>query len=137
MEYNTDLPNHTWQGSWDEEKCGGFVCGRLVEKKISMVPAYDLCRQTIVRGNSCWERLNRDSSLTSTLWSWFSYTWVLAMLCESRAVRTDLIMCSQDYMKANILVEFVSRWSLLGFDSNSTRESVFIPVIFYWLIIIW
>ena len=55
------------------------------------------------------------------------------MLCESRVVRTDSVMCSQDYMKANVLVEFVSRWRLLDIDSNSTGESVWIPVIFYWL----
>ena len=59
------------------------------------------------------------------------------MLCESGAVRTDSVMCSQDYMNANVLVEFVSRWSLLGIDSNSTGESVWILVIFYWLVIIW
>ena len=46
------------------------------------------------------------------------------MLCESRAVRIDSVMCSQDYMKTNVLVEFVSKWSLLDIDSNSTRESV-------------
>ena len=46
------------------------------------------------------------------------------MLCESGAVKTDSVMCSQDYIKANVLVEFVSMWSLLGIDSNSTRESV-------------
>ena len=50
---------------------------------------------------------------------------------------TDSVMCSQDYMKANVLVEFVSRWSLLGIDSNSTGELVWISVIFYWLVIIW
>ena len=55
------------------------------------------------------------------------------MLCESRVVRTDSVMCSQDYMKANVLVEFVSRWRLLDIDSNSTGESVWISVIFYWL----
>ena len=59
------------------------------------------------------------------------------MLCELGAIKTDSVMCSQDYMKANVLVEFVSRWSLLGIDSNSTGESVWIPVIFYWLVIIW
>ena len=46
------------------------------------------------------------------------------MLCESEAVRTDSVMCSQDYMNANVLIEFVSMWSLLGIDSNSTGESV-------------
>ena len=46
------------------------------------------------------------------------------MLCESGAVRTDSVMCSQDYMKANVLVEFVSRLRLLGIDLNSTEESV-------------
>ena len=55
------------------------------------------------------------------------------MLCESGVVRIDSVMCSQDYMKANVLVEFVSRWSLLGIDSNSTGKSVWISVIFYWL----
>ena len=42
-------------------------------------------------------------------------------------------MCSQDYMKANVLVEFVSKWRLLGIDLYSTRESVWISIIFYWL----
>ena len=46
------------------------------------------------------------------------------MLPESGGIRTDSIMCSQDYMKANVLVEFVLRWSLLGIDSNSTGKSV-------------
>ena len=46
------------------------------------------------------------------------------MLCESGAVRTDSVMCNQDCMKANVLVEFVSRWSLLGIDLNSIEESV-------------
>ena len=55
------------------------------------------------------------------------------MLCESGAVRTDSVMCSQDYMKANVLVEFVSRWRLLGIDSNSIGELVWIPMILYWL----
>ena len=46
------------------------------------------------------------------------------MLCESGAVRTDSVMCSQNYMKASVLVEFVLRWYLLGIDSNSTGELV-------------
>ena len=53
------------------------------------------------------------------------------MLCESGAVRTNSIMCSQDYVKTNVLVEFVSRWSLLDIDSNFIGESVWIPVIFW------
>ena len=58
------------------------------------------------------------------------------MLCESGAVKIDLVMCSQDYKKANVLVKFVSRWRLLGIDSNFTRKLVWILVIFYWLVII-
>ena len=45
------------------------------------------------------------------------------MLCESGVIKTDSVMCSQDYMKVNVLVEFVSRWSLLDIDSNSAGES--------------
>ena len=55
------------------------------------------------------------------------------MLCESGAIRTDSVMCSQDYMKANVLVEFVSRWRSLDVNSNFIGELIWIPVIFYWL----
>ena len=48
---------------------------------------------------------------------------------QSRLIR----LCSQDYIKVNVLVEFMSKWRLLDIDSNSTRESAWIPVIFYWL----
>ena len=57
----------------------------------------------------------------------------MVVLCESRAVKTDSVMCSRYYVKANVLVKFVSRWSLLEIDLNSIDELVWIPVKFYWL----
>ena len=54
------------------------------------------------------------------------------MLCESGAIRTDSVMYSQDYVKTNVLVEFVLRWSLLGIDSNSIGESTWIPIVITW-----
>ena len=42
MKYNIDLSNHTWQGSWHEEKCGGFVCERLVEKNLDGAGVWSL-----------------------------------------------------------------------------------------------